>query len=68
MSFILDALKKSESERNRKSGPVLMDMRIARPRRRLPAWVWIIAAVLLANLLLLGYVLLRGPSPQPRRS
>ena len=29
MSFILDALKKSEAERNRKSGPVLMDMRIA---------------------------------------
>jgi general secretion pathway protein B len=64
MSFILDALKKSESERNRKSGPVLMDMRIARPRRRLPVWVWIIAAVLLANLLLLGYVLFRGPAPQ----
>jgi general secretion pathway protein B len=60
MSFILDALKKSEAERNRKSGPVLMDMRIAPPRRQLPVWVWVIAIVLLANLALLGYALLRG--------
>lgn len=60
MSFILDALKKSEAERNRKSGPVLMDMRIAPPRRHLPVWVWVIAAVLVANLALLGYALLRG--------
>jgi general secretion pathway protein B len=64
MSFILDALKKSEAERNRKTGPVLMDMRIAHPRRRLPTWVWVIAIVLLANLALLAYVLLRG-SPEP---
>jgi general secretion pathway protein B len=60
MSFILDALKKSEAERNRKSGPVLMDMRIAPPRRQLPVWVWVIAVVLVANLALLGYALLRG--------
>lgn len=60
MSFILDALKKSEAERNRKTGPVLMDMRIARPRRQLPVWVWVIAVVLLANLALLGYVLFHG--------
>jgi len=60
MSFILDALKKSEAERNRKSGPVLMDMRIAPPRRQLPTWVWVIAIVLVANLALLGYALLRG--------
>jgi general secretion pathway protein B len=66
MSFILDALKKSEAERNRKSGPVLMDMRIARPRRQLPVWVWVIAIVLLANLALLGYVLLRSAThPAP---
>ncbi len=71
MSFILDALKKSEAERNRKSGPVLMDMRIAPPRRHLPVWVWVIAIVLLANLALLGYTLLRGDATraqsQPRR-
>jgi general secretion pathway protein B len=69
MSFILDALKKSEAERNRKSGPVLMDMRIAPARRHLPVWVWVIALVLLANLALLGYALLRsgtkGAPPVP---
>lgn len=65
MSFILDALKKSEAERNRKSGPVLMDMRIAPPRRQLPVWVWVIAIVLLANTALLGYTLLRGNAKEP---
>ncbi len=64
MSFILDALKKSEAERNRKSGPVLMDMRIAPARRHLPVWVWVIAIVLLANLALLGYALLRSGGRQ----
>lgn len=54
MSFILDALKKSESERHRQSGPVLMDVRIAAPRRRIPTWAWVIAAVLLVNLAVLA--------------
>lgn len=62
MSFILDALKKAESERNRHSGPVLMDVRIAAPRRRLPTWAWVLGGVLLANLAVLGWLLLR-PTP-----
>jgi general secretion pathway protein B len=57
MSFILDALKKSESERKRQTGPVLMDVRIAAPRRRWPGWVWVLGAALLANLALVGYLL-----------
>src|SRR5262245_31506530 len=61
MSFILDALKKSESERHRHSGPVLMDVRIAPPRRRLPTWAWVIASVLLVNLLLLVWLLWLAP-------
>lgn len=61
MSFILDALKKSESERHRHSGPVLMDVRIAPPRRRLPTWAWVIAGVLLVNLLLLVWLLWLAP-------
>jgi general secretion pathway protein B len=61
MSFILDALKKSESERHRHSGPVLMDVRIAPPRRRLPVWAWVIAGVLLVNALLLLWVLWLAP-------
>jgi general secretion pathway protein B len=64
MSFILDALKKSESERNRQSGPVLMDVRIAPPRRHLPIWAWVIGMVLLANLAILGYLLLHKQPPR----
>lgn len=63
MSFILDALKKAESERNRNSGPVLMDVRIAAPRRRLPTWAWVLGGVLLANLGVLGWLLLRPTPP-----
>ena len=61
MSFILDALKKAESERSRQTGPVLMDVRIAAPRRRLPVWAWVLGGVLLANLLVLAWLLLRAP-------
>jgi general secretion pathway protein B len=61
MSFILDALKKAESERNRAAGPVLMNVRIAPPRRRLPAWAWALGCVLLANLAVLAWLLLRTP-------
>lgn len=62
MSFILDALKKSESERHRHSGPVLMDVRIAPPRRRIPLWAWVIAAVLLVNLTVLAWMLWLSPA------
>ena len=68
MSFILDALKKSESERHRNSGPVLMDVRIAPPRRRLPAWAWVIIAVLVANFMVLAWLLWLSPAkPQRQR-
>jgi general secretion pathway protein B len=61
MSFILDALKKSEAERNRNSGPTLLEFRPARPRPRLPWWAIVIAVALLANLGVLAYALLRSP-------
>ena len=60
MSFILDALKKSEAERARKTGPALLDMRIVPPRRGLPAWVTVLVVILLVNLAVLAVVLLRG--------
>src|SRR5262245_25323258 len=62
MSFILDALKKAESERSRAWGPVLVDVRIAPPRRRLPAWAWALGGVLLANLAVLAWLVLRKPA------
>lgn len=68
MSFILDALKKAESERNRRVAPVLMDARIAPPRRGLPAWAWALGGILLVNLALLGWLALRQPATPPATS
>jgi general secretion pathway protein B len=65
MSFILDALKKAEAERNRRVAPVLMDARIAPPRRGLPGWAWALGVVLLVNLGVLTWLVLRSPAPQP---
>lgn len=62
MSFILDALKKSESERRRQGGPALLEMRVSPPRRGLPLWAVLIAIALLANLAILAYLLLRQPA------
>ncbi len=60
MSFILDALKKSEIERQRQSVPGLVDSGIARPRPRLPMWAIALGALLAVNLLVLTVVLVRG--------
>jgi general secretion pathway protein B len=60
MSFILDALKKSETERAQQSGPTLVDPRIVSPRRGIPAWVIVLSVVLLANLAVLAMMLVRS--------
>lgn len=63
MSFILDALKKSEAERQRQAGPALLEMRVVRPQRRVPPWLLVIGGVLIVvNLAGLVWLLLR-PSP-----
>jgi general secretion pathway protein B len=76
MSFILDALKKSELERQRQSVPGLVDSGVARPRPRLPAWAVALGLLLAVNLLVLIFVLTRSflssphtqATPQPGRS
>jgi general secretion pathway protein B len=70
MSFILDALKKSEIERQRQTVPGLMDTRAAARRNRLPVWAVVLAVLLGVNLLALTFVLLResvpaAPAPAP---
>jgi general secretion pathway protein B len=60
MSLILDALKKSEAERQRQSGPTLLEVRVTQPRRRYPGWVIAVGVLLAVNiLLLLAFVVLR---------
>lgn len=62
MSFILDALKKSESDRQRQSGPALYEVRVAPPRSGLPLWAVAIAALLAINLGIVVWMLLRPPA------
>jgi general secretion pathway protein B len=59
MSFILDALKKSEAERQRQAGPALLEMRIVRPARRLPVWAVIVGVALVVSVMVLAWVALR---------
>jgi general secretion pathway protein B len=60
MSFILDALKKSELERQRQSIPGLVDAGSSRSRSRLPRWALSLGVLLAVNLLVLAVVLMRG--------
>lgn len=64
MSFILDALKKSESDRQRQTGPSLFEVKVAPPRRRLPIWAIAIAVLLLINVVIVSWMLLRRPATQ----
>ncbi len=59
MSFILDALKKSETDRQRQASPALFEVKVAAPRRVFPVWVVGLALLLGVNLVALGWVLLR---------
>jgi general secretion pathway protein B len=63
MSFILDALKKSESERQRQTVPGLMDTRVSPRRNRLPVWAIAVSVLLIINLLVLTIVLWRKSVP-----
>jgi general secretion pathway protein B len=62
MSFILDALKKSEIERQRQAIPGLMDAPPAPPRARFPFWAVALCALLAVNIVVLAVVFTRGSS------
>lgn len=62
MSFILDALKKSETERQRQAGPALLEMRIVRPARRLPVWALVVGVLLIISVAVLAWLAWR-PAP-----
>ena len=59
MSFILDALRKSEIERQRQSGPSIAEFPVAREDRRLPIALIAIGALLALNVAVVVYFLLR---------
>jgi general secretion pathway protein B len=64
MSFILDALKKSESDRQRQSGPSLFEVKVAAPRRTLPIWALAVGGLLGINIIVVSWMLLRHPAAQ----
>ena len=63
MSFILDALKKSETDRQRQASPALFEVKVAAPRRKFPLWAAGLAVLLGINMVVLAWVLLRRPEP-----
>lgn len=66
MSFILDALKKSETDRQEKSAPDISDVPTARPAARSSAGAWYLVGFLSLIVVALMAVLLRpAPGPAP---
>jgi len=68
MSFILDALKKSENERQGQRGLGVADVAVAPEAPRAPVWMWWLLGLLGVNLVILLAVLLRpAPAPTPEQ-
>lgn len=63
MSFILDALKKSENERQRHRGPSLVDVPARRAVSNRPWWFVALAGLLVLNLIVFLVVMLRDEDP-----
>jgi len=64
MSFILEALRKSEHERQRQAGPAVAEMPVVRPPSRMPVALLAVGALLAVNLAVLLYFLLRNDAPE----
>src|SRR6201996_9175183 len=68
MSIILDALKKSESDQQRQTGPALFEVKVAPPKARFPIWAVAIAALLGINLIIVAWLLLRPGHGAPQQA
>lgn len=62
MSFILDALRKSETERQRQAGTGLVDAGHRPPAKRRSPWLPLLVVVLVANLVLVAWLWWREPA------
>ena len=66
MSFILDALKKSEAERQRQHAPGIAGIPESGRRSGSGKWIWILSALLVVNLAVLAGIFLRpGGDSEP---
>lgn len=59
MSFILDALRRSEAERQQQGKAQFADVPASGPDRSAPRWLWVVGALLVINLLVLAGLLFR---------
>ena len=59
MSFILDALKKSEADRQREASPGIADVPVGSRVQQAPRWLRLVAVLLAINLIALVVILLR---------
>ena len=65
MSFILDALRKSEHERQRQTGPALVESAVVAPKPGTNRWATAAVALLVINLVAIGVVLLMKSRDEP---
>lgn len=65
MSFILDALRKSEHDRQRQAGPGLAEVAVAPPPPRTNAWAVAAVVLLIVNLVAVGiWLISRASKPE----
>lgn len=67
MSFILDALRKSEAERQQKNAPGIASIPQGGGARSGPRWMWLAVGLLLVNLAVLSGVLLKMNGDESQR-
>lgn len=58
MSFILDALKKSEAERQRQNAPGIASIPERQDTKASGKWIWLVVGLLVVNLIALGGLLI----------
>ena len=64
MSFILDALKKSETERLRRDTPGFADLPDKPQEKSTSHWVWIVVALVVVNVSILAAIFFKPDRPQ----
>lgn len=65
MSFILDALKKSESDRQGNSRPGFADVPAGGAQSRAPRWIWLVSALLGINAIVIAGLWLGSRAESP---
>ena len=60
MSFILDALKKSEAERLRKDTPGFADVPGSTREKSATRWIWIVAVLIIVNIAVLAAIFMKS--------